>query len=62
MLLIQILNSVSSMNQEEYAQVVSKVVAMTEEQMNQSYTKLYALYMQNLAKSGVAPKYPVPTP
>jgi len=35
---------------------------MTEEQMNQSYTKLYALYMQNLAKTGNAPKYPVPSP
>ena len=29
MLLIRILNSVSSMNEEEYAQVVNKVVAMT---------------------------------
>jgi hypothetical protein len=62
MLLIQILNSVSSMNEEEYQAVVAKVVVMTEEQMNQSYTKLYALYMQNVAKSGMAPRYPVPSP
>ena len=50
------------MNEQEYQEVVAKVVAMTEEQMNQSYTKLYALYMQNIAKSGIAPKYIVPTP
>lgn len=62
MLLIRILNSVSSMNEEEYAQVVNKVVAMTEQQMNQSYTKLHALYMQSLAKNPSLPKYSVPTP
>jgi len=35
---------------------------MTEEQMNQSYTKLHALYMQNMGKVGTAAKYPVPSP
>ncbi len=50
------------MNEEEYAQVVNKVVAMTDEQMNQSYTKLHALYLQNLSKAGSSAKYPVPSP